>query len=72
MPPSELDARLLAAHAEDDSPALINLYIEAADTAATEEATGFYLTHAYVFALEAGDARAADIKARLVEMKRDT
>jgi hypothetical protein len=33
---------------------------------ATPRARAFYLTHAYVFALEAGDPRAAALKARLV------
>ena len=68
---NDLDARLLAAHAADDRAALIALYTEAADTATDETATGFYLTHAYVFALEAGDPRTADLRARLVAMGRE-
>ena len=76
MPPNDiagatLDARLLEAHAQGDRPALIALYLEAGETAQTEDAAGFYLTHAYVFTLEAGDRRAPDIKARLVAMGRE-
>ena len=71
MPLNDLDARLLAAHAADDRPALIALYIEASDAADTDEAAAFYLTHAYVFALEAGDPNAPNLKSRLVDMKRD-
>lgn len=53
-----LDAELLAAHAAGDITALIGLYTLASEEAETEVAKGFYLTHAYVFALEAGDPRA--------------
>ncbi|MDA8747830.1 hypothetical protein N9M66_06435 [Litoreibacter sp.] len=69
MQPSDLDARLLAAHAAGDRPALIDLYLEASDTAQTEEAANFYLTHAYVFALDVGDPRADMFKQRLVDGK---
>lgn len=69
---SALDAALLAAHEARDLPALIGLYAEAADAAETETARGFYLTHAYVFALEHGDARAAELRRRLAGMGRET
>ncbi len=69
---SALDDRLLAAHARGDQSALIALYTEAAEAAMSEVAAGFYLTHAYVFALEAGDQRAAVLRARLVEMGRES
>ncbi len=62
---SDLDTRLLAAHAADDRKALISLYIEASEGAADEVAASFYLTHAYVFALEAGDPRASELAERL-------
>jgi len=65
---TDLDARLLAAHAADDRPALIGLYAEAAEQAATEVARAFYLTHAYVFSLETGSTRAMTLRARLVAM----
>ncbi|MEM8802715.1 MAG: hypothetical protein AAGF55_09285 [Pseudomonadota bacterium] len=69
-----LEAKLLQAHAMEDVPALISLYAQAADQAESESATDracFFLTHAWIFALEAGDARAAKLKARLVAHGRD-
>lgn len=66
-----LEARLLAAHAAGDQLALISLYVEAAEAAQADEARGFYLTHAYVFALEMGDPRAAKLGVKLREMGRD-
>jgi hypothetical protein len=66
-----LDARLLAAHASGDRDALVELYARAAGDA-DGIARAFYLTHAYVFALEAGDPRAAGLKARLVALGADT
>ena len=69
MPPSDaLDESLLAAHRDHDRLALIRLYTVAGNRAEAEgrdEAAGFYLTHAYVFALEAGTAAAAELHARL-------
>ena len=68
MPPNDTDAALLRAHAAGDREALVRLYTEAADAA---EAAGdvdracFFLTHAYVFALEAGHERASDLHGRL-------
>ena len=65
---TDLDERLLAAHAAGDLPALAMLYSQAADA---REASGdidaacFYLTHAFVFALEAGDAQGPGLHARL-------
>lgn len=56
-----LDERLLKAHEKDDRSALVALYTEAADQAADVDAQCFYLTHAYVFALELGDARAVEL-----------
>lgn len=69
---TDLDTRLLAAHEAHDSQALITLYEEAASSTKDETARGFYLTHAYVFALEAGDPRAHTLKAELVAMGRDS
>ncbi|SFK56608.1 hypothetical protein [Shimia haliotis] len=66
-----LEARLLAAHAAHDQSALIRLYSEAAHSAQNNTARGFYLTHAYVFALESGDARAERLRAELKAMGRD-
>jgi hypothetical protein len=63
-----LDAALLAAHACDDRAALIGLYAEAAEAAGPGPAAAFYLTHAYVYALEAGDARLPALRRRLVDL----
>ncbi|QUJ77496.1 hypothetical protein KDD17_05760 [Sulfitobacter albidus] len=65
-----LDAALLAAHAAGDRAALIALYTQAAD-AASGDAAAFYLTHAMVFALEAGDPRADTLRARLLAEGRE-
>ena len=69
--PDDLDARLLAAHAARDRATLIALYAEAAEAATTPVARNFYLTHAYVFALEAGAPEALALKERLVRFGAD-
>lgn len=66
-----LDAALIEAHMAMDCDALITLYTRAADQAQVEDAAGFYLTHAMVFALESGDARADTLRARLVAQGRE-
>ena len=69
-----LDAALLKAHEAGDAARLQALYTEAADS---EEAGGnieaacFYLTHAYVFALEAGLPEAGALNRRLAKHGRD-
>jgi hypothetical protein len=62
---SALDAELLDAHACGDKPALVTLYAKAADSADTIDAACFYLTHAYIFALELGHQDVAALHARL-------
>lgn len=66
-----LDARLLDAHARQDKTALVTLYTEAAETANDLDAACFFLTHAYVFALDVGDNRAGALHARLVAQGRE-
>jgi hypothetical protein len=68
---SDLNARLLAAHAAEDREALIALYLEAAEAANDDTARGFFLTHAHVFALEKGDSRATALRQRLIDMGRE-
>ncbi|MDW3184015.1 hypothetical protein [Roseobacter sp.] len=68
---NELEARLLAAHADDDRAALVRLYTEAADQAADEDAAAFYLTHAYVYALELGAPQVGALQHRLIDMGRE-
>ena len=69
---SDLDARLIAAHEAGDKPALVTLYTEAADVANDVDAACFYLTHAYVFALDAGHPAVATLHARLVAQGRES
>ena len=62
---TSLQDRLLAAHARHDRAALVGLYTEAADMAANVDAACFYLTHAYIFALEKGDPASDALYQRL-------
>ena len=65
----ELDLLLLDAHAQNDVSQLIRLYESAADISEQEgdiDACCFYLTHAFVFALESGSSRADILNCRLV------
>lgn len=68
---SALQARLLAAHGVGDQGALVGLYAQAANVARTDDEAGFFLTHAYVFALETGHKDAPTLRARLVAMGRE-
>ncbi len=68
---TDLDERLTKAHAVGDTSALAALYEEAADTAPDEDAAAFFLTHAYVHALEAPLPCAARLKHRLVSLGRE-
>lgn len=68
---SNLEQRLLAAHAAGDKPALVTLYSEAAGSATDAEAAWFYLTHAHVYALELGHPAAPALRARLVAAGRE-
>jgi hypothetical protein len=62
---TSLQNRLLDAHARDDCAALVGLYTEAADAAPDLDAACFYLTHAYIYALEKGDPAAEQLYQRL-------
>ena len=66
-----LHEAMLAAHEDHDSAALIRLYTQAADLANDVDAACFFLTHAYVFALEAGAPEVAALRARLVSHGRE-
>lgn len=63
---TDLNDRLLAAHQKDDRAALVSLYTEAADQAADLDTRCFFLTHAYVFALEMNHPDQSILKDRLV------
>ena len=67
----DLDARILSAHAADDRAALVQLYTKAADLANDIDAACFFLTYAYIFALEAGAPEATELHARLKALGRE-
>ena len=68
-----LDHQLLEAHANKDAQSLVRLYTQAADQREAEgdiDAACFYLTHAFVYALEAGEPVAGALNMRLAERGR--
>ncbi|MDK3016306.1 hypothetical protein [Pseudodonghicola flavimaris] len=67
-----LEDQLLAAHTAGDKGRLIGLYCDAAHGAATEDERWFFLTQAYVFALDKGDARAASLQRQLAAAGRES
>ena len=66
-----LDAQLLVAHDMNDIAALVDLYTKAADQSDDVDAACFYLTHAYVFALELGSHKAVILRERLITHGRE-
>ncbi|MEM6547580.1 MAG: hypothetical protein AAF713_07515 [Pseudomonadota bacterium] len=69
-----LDRALLAAHADADGLTLAALYADASDlseAAGDIDAAAFYMTHAYVFALETGHPMADAFHARLLALGRE-
>ena len=69
-----LDAALIDAHHRDDRGALVRLYASAGDLAEAAgdvDACCFYLTHAYVFALQEGAPEADGLHARLLAYGRE-
>ena len=72
MRPSNDD--LLAAHAAGDKETLVRIYTALADQREAEDAVDaacFYLTQAYVFALEIGHPSVEALHARLVTHGRE-
>ena len=68
-----LNEKLIRAHREDDLAALVTLYTTAADVsekAGDMDAACFYLTHAYVFALDNGSGQADGLYLRLLQHDR--
>lgn len=73
MTRDELEKALLAAHASGDGPELARLYTAAGDQAEAAgdiDAACFYLTQAFVFALESGLPEAAELNRRLADKDR--
>ncbi|APG49060.1 hypothetical protein [Phaeobacter porticola] len=71
----DLDRALLIAHRDEDLAELVRLYTYAADAAeevADIDRACFYLTHAFVFALESGAPEAEPLNARLANRGRAT
>ena len=66
-----LDARILAAHEANDRRALVRLYTQAADIANDVDAECFFLTYAYIFALEMGAPEVDALYARLTAYGRE-
>jgi len=56
---------LVAAHSAGDASNLVALYTQAADVAPDTDTACFFLTHAYIFALEQNHPDAASLHARL-------
>lgn len=68
-----LDAALLEAHAQGNTAELVRLYTLAAENALAAgdvHAADFYLTHAFIFALEKGGPEAGVLNIRLAERGR--
>lgn len=62
---SDLNDAILAAHDRNDGQALVLLYTQAADQSTDVDTACFFLTYAYVYALELGMPEAATLHARL-------
>jgi len=67
---TDLNTRLLRAHAAGDHAALVPLYTEAADQTNDIDTACFFLTHAYIFALEQNHPATKSLYARLAEHSR--
>lgn len=68
MQPTDINDALLAAHAAGDACRIATLYAQAAEQETDIAARAFLLTQAYIFALEAGSAQAARLRADLVAL----
>ncbi|MFT5159018.1 MAG: hypothetical protein ACI9ZD_000615 [Paracoccaceae bacterium] len=69
-----LNEQLFAAHAENDKTKLVALYRLAGEMMISHNdinAASFYLTHAYIFALDVGDKAAPEIHKMLVGFGRE-
>ncbi len=65
MPQFDLNTALLDAHDRDDKDALVDLYTAAADQAGDTDTTCFFLTHAFIYALEMGHEQTKTLHGRL-------
>jgi hypothetical protein len=69
---NDLDEQLLAAHEAKDLNLLVDLYQQAASATDGDEAKYFYLTHAYIFALDAHHPDRKNLKASLIAAGRES
>ena len=70
----EIEKKMLKAHEEYNQKELVRLYTKAGEMKQKENdenAEAFFLTHAYVFALESGSENAKEICKRLVKLGRE-
>lgn len=67
-----LDQQLLAAHEDNDMALLVELYQQAAEQASDDEAKYFYMTHAYIFALDTNHPDIPALKSALVAAGRES
>ena len=70
----DLQVRLMSAHDARDLALLSELYTEAADLAELDgdiDRCCFFLTQAWVFAMDADDPKAKPLRARLIAYGRD-
>ncbi|MBO9463651.1 hypothetical protein J7443_00270 [Tropicibacter sp. R15_0] len=73
MDQTRLNQELLAAHDRQDTEALVRLYTLAGDRAEMRDdidAACFYLTHAFVFALESAAVETDELNRRLADYGR--
>jgi len=71
---ADIDCALLAAHAANNKAKLVGLYRKAGDmmlASGRVDAGCFYLTHAYIFALDCGAPEAAEIHQTLIAYGRE-
>ncbi len=71
----DLEAALLRAHELGDAAQLVKLYRQAGELALAEDDVlrgCFFLTHAYVFALEAGLPEAQNLRGVLIQYGRES
>ncbi|ABD54805.1 hypothetical protein [Jannaschia sp. CCS1] len=71
MTADRFEAALRTARGTGDWSDVIALYLKAAEAEGDPQGTAFYLTHAYIHALEAGDPRVPSLKTRLVALGAD-
>ena len=67
----KLNARILAAHDVNDIHSLTQLYIEASKRTKNDDEECFFLTNAYICALEAGSCETRFLHAQLKKYGRE-